>query len=165
VTPSGTPQPHEMTPQDRLALSRRAIFQCMTLAGDDGGELRQDGLQGAGSDTGYGPQGQQFKAGQTTALGRLWRALRRTTGRWWRHHPAHLVLEVAQPVLGRYAQAHPLKLLGVAAALGAAVVVLRPWRLIPVTGLLLAALKSKTFSHFIAAALLPEPGRGRDQTR
>jgi hypothetical protein len=68
---------------------------------------------------------------------------------------------MAQPVLGQYARANPLTLLGVAAALGAVVVLAKPWKLIPVTGLLMTALKSKAFTHFIASALMPDPGRNR----
>ncbi len=142
-----------MTPQERLAISRRAILQCMTRSGRDGGEpLQGDAADGAGEAPG---------AKRPGSLGRLWRALRRTTAIWWRSHPAHLAVEVVQPALGQYARAHPLTLLGAAAALGAVVVLAKPWRLIPVTGLLMAAFKSKAFTHFIASALMPDPGRNR----
>ena len=142
-----------MSPQERLAISRRAILQCMTRSGGDGGEpLQGDATDGAAEATG---------AKRPGSLGRLWRALRRTTTIWWRSHPAHLAVEVVQPALGQYARAHPLTLLGVAAALGAVVVLAKPWRLIPVTGLLMATFKSKAFTHFIASVLMPEPDRNR----
>ncbi len=142
-----------MSPQERLAISRRAILQCMTRSGRDGGEpLQGDATDGAAEATG---------AKRPGSLGRLWRALRRTTTIWWRSHPAHLAVEVVQPALGQYARAHPLTLLGVAAALGAVVVLAKPWRLIPVTGLLMATFKSKAFTHFIASVLMPDPGRNR----
>ncbi|MGZ5195067.1 MAG: hypothetical protein ACXWJM_07835, partial [Ramlibacter sp.] len=57
---------------------------------------------------------------------------------WWRHHPAHMVAELATPALGAYAEKRPFRFLGIAAAVGAVVVVTRPWRLISVTGLLIA---------------------------
>jgi hypothetical protein len=142
-----------MSPQERLAISRRAILQCMTHSGRDGGEpLQGDAADGAGEASGSKRPG---------SLGRLWRALRRTTTIWWRNHPASLAVEVVKPALGQYARAHPLALLGVAAALGAVVVLAKPWRLIPVTGLLMATFKSKAFTHFIASALMPDPGRNR----
>ena len=142
-----------MTPRERLAISRRAILQCMTRSGRDAGEpLQGEAADGAGEASG---------AKRPGSLGRLWRALRRTTAIWWRGHPAHLAVEVAQPALGQYARAHPLTLLGVAAALGAVVVLAKPWRLIPVTGLLMAAFKSKAFTHFIASILMPDTGRNR----
>ena len=142
-----------MTPQERLAISRRAILQCMTHKGRDGSEP----LQGDSADS----TGETSGARRPGSLSSLWRALRRTTAIWWRSHPAHLAAEVAQPVLGQYARSHPWTLLVVAAALGAVVVLARPWRLIPVTGLLMTALKSKAFTHFIASALMPDPGRNR----
>jgi hypothetical protein len=142
-----------MSPQERLAISRRAILQCMTHSGRDVGEpLQGDAADCIGKTSGPNRPG---------SLGRLWRALRRTTTIWWRSHPAHLAVEVVQPALGQYARAHPLALLGVAAALGAVVVLAKPWRLIPVTGLLMATFKSKAFTHFIASALMPDPGRNR----
>lgn len=140
-----------MTPQERLSVSRRAILQCMTRSGRGGG----DPLQGDATD-GSGEASGPIRPG---SLGRLWRALRRTTAIWWRSHPAHLAAQVAQPALGQYARAHPLTLLGVAAALGAVVVLAKPWRLIPLTGLLMATFKSKAFTHFIASVLMPDPGR------
>lgn len=144
-----------MTPQERLAVSRRAILKCMTRSGRDGGEhVPGDPADGAGEASGPGRQG---------SLNRLWRALRRTTTIWWRSHPAHLAVEVAQPALGQYARAHPLALLGVAAAVGALVVLTRPWRLLPVTGLLMATFKSKAFTHFIASVLMPDPDRKRQR--
>ena len=142
-----------MTPQERLAISRRAILQCMTRGSHDGDDpLQGDAAAGAGDTSSPRRPG---------SLGRLWRALRRTTLIWWRSHPAHLAADAVQPVLRQYAQAHPLKLLGVAAALGAVLVLARPWRLIPVTGLLMTALKSKAFTHFIASVLMPDTGRDR----
>jgi hypothetical protein len=142
-----------VTPQERLAISRRAILQCMARGGHDDGENPQGEAADAAGDA-FGPK-------RPGSLHRLWRALRRTTLIWWRRHPAHLAVEMVQPVLGQYARAHPLTLLGVAATLGAVVVLARPWRLIPVAGLLMAALKSKAFTQFIASALMPEQGRGR----
>ena len=142
-----------MTPQERLAISRCAILQCMTQSGRYGSEpLQGDAADSAGESSGPRRPG---------SLSRLWRALRRTTAIWWRSHPAHLAVEVVQPALGQYARAHPLTLLGVAAALGAVAVLAKPWRLIPVTGLLMATFKSKAFTHFIASVLMPDPGRNR----
>ena len=153
MIPSRAPHLPGMTPQERLVISRRAILQCMKRNGRDGGEaLQGDVADEAGETSGTRRPG---------SLRRLWRALRRTTVIWWRSHPAHLAADMVQPVLGRYARANPLTLLGVAAALGAVVVLAKPWRLVPVTGLLMTALKSKAFTHFIASALMPDPGRNR----
>ena len=145
-----------MAPRDRLAISRRAILQCMNRNGRDAGEFPWHNATGSAGDANADASG----PGRPGSLSRLWRGLSRTTVIWWRSHPAHLAADVVKPVLGQYARANPLTLLGVAAGLGAAVVLARPWRLIPVTGLLMTMLKSRALTHFIASALMPGPGRG-----
>jgi len=72
---------------------------------------------------------------------------------WWRHHPAHMAVELATPALGVYAEKRPFRLLGIAAVVGALVVVTRPWRLISVTGLLVAVAKSSQLSGLLMSAL------------
>lgn len=54
----------------------------------------------------------------------------------------HPLLQLAQPLIASYATAHPLKMLALAAGAGAAVVVLKPWRLITLSGLL-AVIKAR----------------------
>jgi hypothetical protein len=79
--------------------------------------------------------------------------LRHALGTWWRHHPAHMGVELATPVLSAYARHKPLQFLGIAAALGAVIVVARPWRVITVGGLLAALLKSSQLSGLVMSAL------------
>jgi ElaB/YqjD/DUF883 family membrane-anchored ribosome-binding protein len=50
------------------------------------------------------------------------------------------ILDVLQPVIADYAKSNPLKTLGIAAGVGAAIVVLKPWRLITL-GSMLAMLR------------------------
>ena len=52
------------------------------------------------------------------------------------------IFSVLQPVVAGYAKSNPVKTLGIAAGLGAAMVVLKPWRLITL-GSLLAVLKAR----------------------
>lgn len=52
------------------------------------------------------------------------------------------LLHILQPVVASYAKSNPVKTLGIAAGLGAAIVVLKPWRLITL-GSLLAVLKAR----------------------
>jgi hypothetical protein len=89
-------------------------------------------------------------------LGSLWRKLQHTASAWWHSHPAHLALEVAEPLFDKYARAHPTKVLTMAAATGAALVLIKPWRLISVTGLLVAAARSTQVSALAAALLRPQ---------
>jgi hypothetical protein len=52
------------------------------------------------------------------------------------------LLHILQPVVASYAKSNPLKTLGIAAGAGAAVVILKPWRLMTL-GSLLAVLKAR----------------------
>jgi hypothetical protein len=89
-------------------------------------------------------------------LASLWRTLQHTARAWWQSHPAHLALEVAEPLFDKYARAHPTKVLTIAAATGAALVLAKPWRLISITGLLVAAARSTQVSALAAALLRPQ---------
>jgi hypothetical protein len=72
---------------------------------------------------------------------------------WWRYHPAHMAVEVARPALTSYARRKPMQYLGVAAAAGAVVMLLRPWKLISVTGVLVALVKSPQVAGLVMSAL------------
>ncbi len=79
----------------------------------------------------------------------LWAVLRR----WWQDHPASGVLELVAPALQGYARAYPGRTLTLAAGLGAALVLLRPWRLLPLTALALTAARSMPVAELLAAWL------------
>jgi hypothetical protein len=72
---------------------------------------------------------------------------------WWHRHPASVAAELARPLLSDYAKAHPFKLLGVSAAVGAAVMVLRPWRMVSAGTVAVAALKSAGLTNTLASML------------
>ena len=61
---------------------------------------------------------------------------------WWRHHPAKLAIDIAEPALQQYARHKPYQLIGMATVAGLAAVFIRPWRLVSITGLLIATAKS-----------------------
>ena len=115
---------------------------------------------------GNGPDSRPSQASGAARTGWLER-IRRSAGSWWRHHPAHAALEVATPALSAYAARHPARLVGVAAAAGALFVAARLWRLIPVTGLLVALVKSSDMSDLLASAMAAagtsRGGRDRDR--
>ena len=54
----------------------------------------------------------------------------------------HPMLQLVQPIVTSYATVHPFKTLAISAGLGAAVVILKPWRLITLSGLL-AVIKAR----------------------
>lgn len=97
-----------------------------------------------------GPAQERPARGEPAGLaGRLMDAV----GTWWRAHPAHLGLELATPALSEYAARKPWRFLGLAAAGGALIAIIRPWRLLSITGLLMAVLKSPQLSSALLSAL------------
>ena len=136
----------DLTPQERLAVSRKAIVRYMTQ--DDAPSAGQRRHAYKNNDTGDGSTQNQRSH---------WQIIKRAVRAWWQHHPAQLALDLAQPVLGRYAEEKPLQLLAVAAGVGAAAVLLRPWRLVSVSGLLIATLKSSELSGFLHSLLSTKP--------
>jgi hypothetical protein len=72
---------------------------------------------------------------------------------WWRYHPAHMAVDIARPALSSYARQKPVQYLGIAAAAGAVVFLLRPWKLISVTGVLVALVKSPQMAGLVMSAL------------
>ena len=100
------------------------------------------------------PSGSHSAASGSGGTGSVWwRLLKRTALRWWQRHPASTVTEVAMPLLGAYTRQEPLKVLGVAALLGAAVVVTRPWRLLSAGALLAATFRPADMSALVLSML------------
>lgn len=122
----------ELSPQERLAISRKALVRHMNRnrhLADNANDLHLDREASAAPAIAPAPVGQ------------AWRLLKYAARNWWYRHPASAVADLAQPLLHDYARAHPFKLLLISAGVGAAAVVLRPWRMVS-AGVLLAALKS-----------------------
>ena len=140
--------------RDRLAHTRRELLRQMVHRRPDGEErLAQDEQlrQAAGEPA------EPHEDSAAGGPGELWQDIQRAAGSWWRTHPARLALEMVGPVFDRYARRHPMRTLAFSAAAGAALVLLRPWRLISVTGLLVAAVKSTQMSALAAQMLRPQP--------
>jgi hypothetical protein len=131
---------------DRLARSRLALIERMQHKDRrrEREQERYDELQALGL-----PMDEDgFSSGEGW-LGTVRHAL----GAWWRHHPAHMVVQLATPALAGYAQRKPLHFIGIAAAAGAVVMLARPWKLISATGLLVALLKSSQLSGLVMSAM------------
>jgi Flp pilus assembly protein TadB len=82
-------------------------------------------------------------------LGRVKHAVRM----WWRYHPAHMAVDVAAPLMQSYARQHPVQLLAISAGIGAAAIFLRPWKLVSLTTLVVAIVKSSQLSSVVLSAL------------
>ena len=128
-----------MTPQERLALTRKALVRHMN-------RHHRDHEVEMGDETSEADATGPVRPG-------LFSALQQAVRVWWYRHPASSAVEFARPLLGDYARVHPFKLLGGAAAVGAATVLIRPWRRISVGGLLLTAVKSSGLSGVLLSLL------------
>ena len=140
--------PSANTPQARLAASRHALLRQMTRRDSDTTE--QDDTGRGNLRDGGGQHG--------SARSGLWQVFSQAVTSWWRHHPAQVAIDVGRPFLEGYARDKPLQLVGIAAGLGAAAVLIKPWRLVSVTGLALALVKSTRLSSTLLS-LLPELSR------
>jgi len=131
---------------DKLARSRQAIVdQVRRKERYSSQPSKAQGLRDAGrADDVYDSQAR--RGGWTGRLGYATRA-------WWRHHPAHMAVEMVTPALEDYAHHRPGRLLAISAAAGAALVLARPWKLISATGLLVAILKSSQISTLVMSAM------------
>lgn len=133
--------PTELTPQERLAISRKAIVRHMNRHHHRDIEDSVDDDIDEAAESGAAVQG--------GTLGRIKYAARM----WWHRHPASAAVELARPVLSDYAAVHPFRLVGISAAAGAAIVVIRPWRMVSASALLVAAVKSSGLSNTLITML------------
>lgn len=126
--------PNTDSPQARLVASRKALVRQMDHAdGRHHEELPNpsDGSASASSTS-------RHDSGAIST----WQVCRQAVMAWWQHHPVQVAVDIGRPFLNTYAREKPVQLLGIAAGVGALAVLVRPWRLISVTGLAVAAFKS-----------------------
>jgi hypothetical protein len=141
---------------DKLARTRLAIIEHAweRKHGGDYAGHRQEARREAGRREARAESAAHEGPDKAWRRGTGWFAsLRRAVSAWWRHHPAHMGLEIATPMLSAYAARRPVIYLGTAAVLGAVIVVTRPWRLISATGLIVALVKSSQLSSVLMSAL------------
>jgi hypothetical protein len=127
---------------DRLARSRLALIEHVHRKEMKGGRTQADG--------------EQWEAAEAAAAsggGGWFTRIKRAAQSYWRHHPARIGLQVATPVLSAYARKQPLAYMGIAAAAGAIVMVARPWRLVSITGVLVALAKSPQLAGVVMSAM------------
>ena len=127
----------EPTPLERLAASRKALIRHMS--GDDRRPEDHDDFEGD----------EPFHAASSGA----WETVRHAMRAFWRKHPVGVAIDLARPVIGKYAEEQPFKLLGISAGIGAVAVLLRPWRLVSLGAVLVAALKSSELSNMLFSML------------
>jgi hypothetical protein len=93
-------------------------------------------------------------AGSSTENGFNWGALVEAgLSSWWREHPLHAGALLVKSATVEIAQRKPLQLVAVAAVAGAAIVLLRPWRLVSASALALSVWRSSNFSGMTSDVL------------
>lgn len=141
-----------VSPQQRLARNRQAM-----LAEVRGGARRVparsaasgEDSQDAGAARPTGADGDADPSGFSM--------IRRGIGAWWQAHPARIAAHVAEPALRELAREQPLKLVGIAAGVGAAAALLRPWRLVSLGAVLAIALRPVNWSSLILGMIAGDP--------
>jgi len=134
---------HELVPSTRADSPRRVAPSRIAAAGQPGDQHVD-----------LAPDADHDEHDAPPPAGSGWFAVARHSVRaWWEFHPVRVVGVIAEPVLAQYARKRPLKLVGIAAGIGAVVVVTRPWRLVSLGGLAVAALKSSQVSNFALSFL------------
>lgn len=142
-----------LSAKERLTLSRRALVNQLR-----GGlpETARASHHASGDGDGDGDDNYDNEAyvGKSRPSGLLdrfaWTSMAKRVGqRWWRRHPANTVSQLAQPLLHHYAREQPLKLVSIAAAVGAMAVLVKPWRLLSVTAVLAAIMKTSDLADVV----------------
>ncbi|WP_218510496.1 hypothetical protein [Variovorax sp. dw_308] len=132
-----------LTAQQRLAVSRRALVREMNGGAPQELPLRASAYESAttGSGAGFLEHFAWAKVG------------RKVVERWWRRHPANAATQLARPFLDRYAKEQPGKLVAIAATSGALIVLAKPWRLLSVTAVVTALLKSSDIADMVTTLM------------
>lgn len=141
--------------QARLAASREALVRQM---------VRDDRVPDDDSSRDFSDPSQAAGTHRQTTHSSTWQVARQAVTAWWQHHPAQVAIDIGRPFLSNYARDKPFQLLGIAVCAGAAAFVVRPWRLISVTGLAVAALKSTRLSSTLLS-LIPAAVSRRGMNR
>lgn len=147
-----------LTPQQRLLLSRRALVRQLSGVSEPHEDQHYRPTQAAEDELEYAhteaaaalpPLGEP--SGRPAGLsGNVWFSMGRSVvQRWWQRHPAQAVGQLARPLLESYARKQPAKLMAIAAATGAVVVLVKPWRLLSVTAVLAAVLKTSDVADVV----------------
>ena len=133
------------SPQSRLAASRKALVRQMTRANGRPENIITDGLP----ETNHQATGADINSERSST----WQVITQAAMAWWQHHPVQIAIDIGRPFLFNYARDKPMQLLGISAGIGAAAVLVKPWRLVSLTGLAVAAFRSTKFSSTLLSLL------------
>ena len=154
-----------MTPSQKLDRSRLAIIEY--LARGHHRQERRDDNEPSPDEDGAQQDAHDENPGGFFSGNRWFGGMSSAARAWWSHHPAQMAVELATPALRSYLRKRPFQVLALSAGVGALLVVTRPWRLISVTTLVVAIVKSSQLSGVVMSALSDAKGwheqqRGRE---
>ncbi|MDR6890111.1 MULTISPECIES: hypothetical protein [Variovorax] len=155
-----------LTPQERLALSRRALVRHLNGEDDEPrGSSRSRHYAAQEDHPGLYGTDDAYQEASPRGSSHRWMSMARSmTERWWRRHPAHAMGQLARPLLEHYARREPAKLMAIAAATGAAVVLIKPWRLLSFTAVLAAVLKTSDIADVVNTLMQQKNSTPRKDT-
>lgn len=135
---------------DRLQSSRLAILEHLHRK-----EQRRHGRSPEDTGPEHADEGtwKSHRRANPPGAGGWFETLRDVVQDWWKYHPAHMALDIARPALSAYAARKPVQYLGLAALAGAGLFFMRPWKLISVTGVLVAVARSPHVAQLIMQAM------------
>ena len=142
-----------MTPAEKLALSRLAIVEYLARKERPTEDSRAEPEEVVGADDGPAKR-RKNRPRRGGWIGGVMSGAKA----WWEQHPAQMALEIVSPVLGKTMRKHPFQVLAASTAVGALLVVTRPWRLISLTTLVVAFVKSSQLSGVVMSALTDAQG-------
>jgi hypothetical protein len=145
-----------LTPQQRLAISRRALFNQIDFVAE--GDKTEEQPQ-------THPRERELPPARRRGIldGIPWLQVGKSVAeRWWRRHPANAMTQLAHPVLQRYARKQPVKLIGIAAGAGAVLYIVKPWRLLSLTAILAGLLKTSDIADMVTTLMGQNTGSHRD---
>lgn len=119
-------EPTALTAKQRLENSRRSIAG--QLARRRGGSIQT--------------ADEEFFADPSATDPGMLASARRAARAWWQAHPVHNAVDLARPLVEDYAQHKPYQLVGIAAGAGVALTLLKSWRVLSLTGVALALVKT-----------------------
>ena len=140
-----SPIPTSDSPQARLAASRKALVRQMTRANG----RPENNVSGDSPEADRDVTDLNINNGRSST----WQVITQAAMAWWQHHPLQIAIDIGRPFLVNYARDKPLQLLSIAASIGAAAVLVKPWRLVSVTGLAVAAFRSTKLSSTLLSLL------------
>ena len=154
-----------MTPAEKLALSRLAILDYLAPK-DHRKERSQEKARRAEAaaeseadahDSGAAPKRSRWTRPRWLS-GRWASGVTGVASSWWQRHPAQAAFEMLTPPLQSYMRRRPFQVMTLAVGVGALIVVTRPWRLISLTTVVVAIVKSSQLSGVVMSALSDAKG-------